>query len=55
MNACEIKDSAGVLPVVQGESVMTEFYSGTDEEKKNLPGQASHTSNLALFYDLEKF
>lgn len=38
-----------------GEDDLELFYNTDEEEKIQLPGQARHTANLALFYDLGKF
>ncbi|MDX1942256.1 MAG: TonB-dependent receptor [Saprospiraceae bacterium] len=41
--------------VVFGEDDLSDFTSSTEKEKISLPGQAQHTTNLALFYDSKKF
>ena len=41
--------------VVFGEDDLTLFYDDSETEKISLPGQAKHTSNVAIFYDSPKF
>ena len=41
--------------VIFGEDDLSLFSSTDSQEKINLPGQAMHTSNIALFYDHEYF
>jgi TonB-dependent receptor len=38
-----------------GEDNTGSFSSGEDEERITLPGQAKHTSNLAIFFDSRRF
>lgn len=40
--------------VIFGEDDLSLFSSDTDEEKITLPGQAKHTTNLALFYESDR-
>lgn len=41
--------------VIFGEDDLTEFASTDEQEEIQLPGQAQHTANLALFYDANRF